>query len=388
MIDTPRALAALVERARAAEAVALDTEFVWERTYYPRLGVVQLGLGRDDVHLIDAVALDDLTPLGALLADPKPVKVLHDAVQDLTLLRRVTGASPVHVFDTQRAAGFVGLTATISLQELFEVTVGVSLPKGATRSNWVRRPLSDEQLDYAEDDVRYLLDARADLLRRAEAKGRLAWIEEEMRGYDDPVLYTEVDPLDQADRVRGRGLGALSPLQRAALRELAAWREREARRRDLPRRRVLEDEPLIEVARRLPERVEELRVKGLGDRERQRYGAALVEAVARARARPESERPARSSRHPDEDRLSVVTSLLQSVLAGRCMREDVDPVLVATKTELRALAEAGPGADPEAHPVLVGWRRDFAGQALLGVLAGRVRVELDGPAGWPRLAEG
>src|SRR5690606_18384671 len=150
MIETRDALQALVDRARTAEAVALDTEFVWERTYYPQLGVVQLGLGGDDVHLLDAAALD-LAPLGALLTDAAVVKVLHDAVQDLTILRRATGASAVNVFDTQRAAGFVGLTSTLSLQDLFAEAVGVKLPKGATRSNWLKRPLSDEQTAYAED---------------------------------------------------------------------------------------------------------------------------------------------------------------------------------------------------------------------------------------------
>lgn len=384
MVTTPDTLEALVARARRAEAVALDTEFVWERTYYPQLGVVQLGLGTEDVHLLDAAALD-LAPLGALLADPAVVKVLHDAPQDLTILRRVTGAGPRNVFDTQRAAGFVGLPATISLQDLFAETVGVTLPKGVTRSNWLRRPLSDEQTAYAEDDVRYLLDARRVLLDRAGARGRRAWVEEEMQRYDDAGRYEELAPEDLTDRVKGRGLSALSPLGRAVLAELAAWREGEARRRDLPRRRVLDDEALIETARQLPERIEALRVPGTPDKLLHRHADALLDAVRRGRALPPEALPRRPTPPPDEDRLQAATALLQAAVAGHCVREGVDVPLVATKADLRALAAAGPD-DVSTHGVLRGWRRHFIGEALLGLLRGSAAVTVAPADGWPRLA--
>ena len=385
MIETPEALAALVERARRAEAVALDTEFVWERTYYPRLGVVQLGLGEDDVHLLDAAALD-LAPLGALLADAAVVKVLHDAQQDLTILRHATGASPQNVFDTQRAAGFVGLTATISLQELFAETVGVSLPKGHTRSDWLRRPLSAEQAAYAEDDVRYLLAARRVLIERAQERGRLGWVEDEMRPYDDAARYEERSTEDAADRVKARGIGALSPAQRAVLRELAVWREEEARRRDLPRRRVIDDEALVETARQMPERIEVLRVPGLPEKVLRRHADDLLAAVRRGRAVPPEDRPRRPERDPDDERLQSVTVFLQAFVAGRCTREGMDPVLVATKADLRDLAADGPGAEPDAHEVLRGWRHAYIGGDLLGLLRGEAAVTLDGADGWPRLA--
>lgn len=383
MITQQAELTALVARAREAQAVALDTEFVWERTYYPRLGVVQLGLGRDDVHLLDAVALD-LRPLGALLEDPSVVKVLHDAVQDLTILRRAAGgATPVNIFDTQRAAGFVGLTATLSLQDLFDQTAGVSLPKGATRSNWLKRPLSEEQTAYAEDDVRYLLEAMRVLLDRASSRGRRAWVEEEMRRYDDGSLYEE-EPSERAmSRVKGRGLRGLSGVQRAVLQELAAWREEEARDRDLPRRRVLDDEVLVEAARRMPDRIESLSVRGTPDKVLRRHADALLGAIERGRALPPEARPSRPSRPEDEDRIQAATTLLQSAVAGRCQREGIDPALVATKSDLRALVEEGP--DPEVHEVLRGWRRTFLGDDLLGLLTGDASVTLD-PDGWPRFA--
>jgi ribonuclease D len=383
MVDTANALVSLIARAREAEAVALDTEFVWERTYYPRLGVIQLGLGEHDVHLIDAPALDDLTPLGTLLADPLVVKVLHDAVQDLTILRRATGALPQNIFDTQRAAGFVGLSSTISLQDLFAATVGVHLSKGATRTNWLQRPLTDTQRDYAEDDVRYLLTARQRLLDRAAERNRTGWIKEEMQRYDDPAQYGEADPREQGARVKGRGLGRLSPSQQAVLRELAAWREEEAQQRDLPRRRVLDDEALIEIAQRRPDRPARIEGKGISNRERDRFGEALVEAVQRGLAVPAEERPTRAAQHPDEDRIAARTLVVQAFVAGRCAREEVDAGLIATRAHLKALVEDGP--DAKQHDVLHGWRRAFIGEDLLALLRGEGALTLDGIEGWPQL---
>ncbi|MFB3132499.1 MAG: ribonuclease D, partial [Rhodothermales bacterium] len=191
MIATPQALEALIARALEAECVALDTEFVWERTYYPQLGLVQVGFAEDDSALIDTVACRDLAPLGRLLAAPEVVKILHDAPQDLTILRRITGSSPKNIFDTRRAAGFVGLSATLSLGDLLREILGVALPKTETRTNWLRRPLSAEQHAYAHSDVRYLPAARAELLARLRQRHRETWFYEEMNAYDDPALYAE-----------------------------------------------------------------------------------------------------------------------------------------------------------------------------------------------------
>ena len=146
MIDTQQALVAFCQRAQEAECLALDTEFVWNRTYYPKLGVIQVGLSAEDCHLIDAPAIEDLTPLGQIISNPAIVKILHDAQQDLTILKRATGAHPHNVFDTRCAAGLAGMSSTSSLAELLENVVGVSLEKSETRTDWLQRPLSDEQV--------------------------------------------------------------------------------------------------------------------------------------------------------------------------------------------------------------------------------------------------
>ncbi|MFN3596335.1 MAG: HRDC domain-containing protein [Rubricoccaceae bacterium] len=431
MIATADALDALIARARRAGAVALDTEFVWERSYYPALGVVQLGLGEDDVHLIDAVALaGSLGPLGALLEDADVEKVLHDAGQDLQILARATGARPRTIFDTQRAAGFVGLPVTVSLQELIRHTAGVTLDKGETRTDWLRRPLSPEQVRYAEDDVRYLLAARDRLLADAAARGRDAWVRQEMARYEDAALYAPADVSEAVTRIKARGVAQLPAQGRAVLRALAAWREREAQALDRTRRLVLPDEALVELARRRPHQARELAALGLTDRQRHRYAEGLLAAVAEGEAAPAEAAARRGRPGPEDERRAAVLLLAQAFVAGRCATEGIDPALVAPKATLRRLvdraaqngalgpaangpasngpasngpasngpasngpASNGPAANGDdaaehdaAEDVLVGWRRDFIGADLEQLLEGELAVRLDGPRGWPRRA--
>jgi len=381
-------LADAVQRARLAGVAAIDTEFVWERTYFPRLGLVQLAWpegqrpGEVGVALLDIPALEDLAPLAALLEDASVEKVLHDAAQDLTILRRAVGAEPRRIFDTQRAAGFVGYSSTISLQDLLRETVGVEIGKGEQRTDWLRRPLSPAQLDYAETDVRHLPEIRRRLMESAQLQGRAAWLVEEMQRYDDPAMFVDADPMSQHERVK---VGSrLSAEQRAILRELAAWRDGEARRQDRPRRQVVSDDALAEVARRMPGDAGALARTGVPDGAMRRYADDLLAAVHRGRAVPPDERPYKAPPGPDEERLNVRTLLLQSLLAGRGARQGVDPGLVATKADLRALVEAGPDAEPDEHSLLRGWRRAFIGYDLLALLDSRASVMLDGDDGWPR----
>ena len=385
MITTPEALRALVAEAREAEAVALDTEFVWERTYYPHLGVVQLGWSADDVHLIDAAELD-LAPLAPLLEDAGVVKLLHDAPQDLQILRRAAGAEVRNVFDTRLAAGFVGLGATISLQALLRAALGVHLPKGETRSDWLRRPLTAEQQAYALDDVRHLPALWRWLREQAEARGRLAWVEEEMRLYDDPAFTAERDPAEHYLRLKGAG--RLSPRERAVLREVAAWREREARERNRPRGHVVPDDVLVSVAQRKVEDEAALgRVRGLSDNARKRYGGSLVEAAQRGAAAPKEDWPEKARRRDDEDLVAARTDLLLSALKGEGQAAGVDPGLVASRSDLEALvqAHADGAVRAEEHRALEGWRRTFVGERLLRVLDGAAAVGLAGDPALPTI---
>lgn len=387
MIASRDDLAALCTRARQQVAVALDTEFVWERTYYPALGLVQIGLGRDDVHLVDTVALtgDDLAPLGELLADPETEVVLHDALQDLQILARATGARPRNVFDTQRVAGMVGQTATASLQDLVDWAVGIRLDKGETRTNWLQRPLSEKQVHYAEDDVRYLLDVRDKLVDEAEARERIDWIDEEMARYENADAYTETNPMEAVDRVKSRGIGRLDGQSRTVLRHVAAWREREAQRLNRTRRMVLPDDALADIAARRPHSEHDLG-RILTDRQARRYADSLLAAVRDGEADAPEPSQRRGRPGPDEERRQAQLNVLQGLVAGQCTLGDVDPQLAATKAQLTALVHAGAEADPAEHPVLAGWRRAFIGDDLLALLRGEGRVRLHGREGWPTSA--
>ena len=177
MIESIDELAAVCREAEAAGLVGLDTEFVWERTYYPQLGVVQLSIDQDRCYLVDTVVLDAFEPLGALLGNGQVVKILHDAPQDLTIMKRLTGVSPRNIFDTRVAAGFVGYRASLSLQDLTKYLLNLSLEKTETRTDWLKRPLSDKQVKYALDDVRWLPAIREKTLERANRNGRFAWMQ-------------------------------------------------------------------------------------------------------------------------------------------------------------------------------------------------------------------
>jgi ribonuclease D len=365
IIDATPALLELVKRCRDYESIALDTEFVWERTYYPRLGLIQLALDKDTCFLLDAVALEDLTPLGELLASPDLIKILHDAPQDLTIIRRVTGAFPCAVFDTRCAAGFADLRSTISLAELVATVAGVDLPKTESRTDWIRRPLTAEQISYAAEDVCYLHAVREKLVQRVEQRGRTQWLAEELAHLDDPGLYKEREPQEQFRRVKGSGRASRREL--AILRVLAAWREEEARRCDRPRGRVIPDSTLLFLARRRPQSQEALTaVGGLG----KRYADTVLELVARGLETPEADWPQRrGGRRPaDEERVESEVARAMSILRSRGESEVIDPPFVAARAEVKALIIAGPEADPLEHRLLRGWRRLLVGDQLLEMM--------------------
>jgi ribonuclease D len=383
LIDSTAALEEVIGRALATDAVAVDTEFVWERTYYPRLGLIQIAFGLDEVHLIDAPAVD-LAPLGTLLADASVTKILHDAGQDLTILSRETGSKPRNTFDTQLAAGFVGLTSTLSLQALVAEVTGVHLPKGVTRSDWLQRPLTDEQLEYARADVRHLVEVFERLEQRLQEAGRLEWAREELQQYDDPEQFEEDDPRRRYRQTKGRGKRGFTARDYSVLRELTAWREIEARERDRPRGHVITDDALVEIASRKPTSTHDLaRIRSLPAPVRERHASALLLAVERGLAVPRDEWPDRPDRQADDPSITPRLDLVQAILRGHGERDGVDPQLVANRAEVERLVSTLP-PNPEEHSILTGWRRVYIGADLEMLLAGKAAVELD-ERGLPRI---
>lgn len=367
MIDTPELLQSLLARIVRAGAVALDTEFVWERTYYPRLGIVQAGLADGTCELIDATVLD-LTPLGPILASPGVQKIFHDAQQDLTILRRASGTPPRNVFDTRLAAGFAGFVSTISLQQLLSELLGLDLAKTETRTDWIRRPLSDKQIEYALDDVRYMIRARDTLLERARRFGNEQWLSEEQTQYDTPSMYDDREPRVQFERVKG--CGKLRGRKLAVLRELAAWREYEARRRDVPRDYVIPDIVLMEISLVIPGSTESLsKVKGFSANMLTRYGEQVMAQIEIGLEISRRECPRLGPRHRRANAKALVDNAL-ALVRDRCLARNIDPTLVVTRSELTSLAHQTDEASGEQFRVLSGWRRGFVGEELLAMLSG------------------
>lgn len=384
MIKDSAELEKIVEKAKKAGRAAIDTEFVWERTYFPQLGLIQIGLSEDETFLIDAPAIDDLSPLGKLLEDEGVVKILHDAQQDLYILRRATGAYPKNIFDTRLASGFAGLSSTISLMDLLKEVAGVTIHKTESRTDWLRRPLSEKQLEYAIDDVRYMPKVMDELLKRIDDFNRSEWLAEEMRLYNDPALYEEKDPRKQYGRLKGAS--RMRGEELSVLRELAAWREEEARRHDRPRGHILKDDIIVSLAKCKPCSQDDMSyIKELSARDLRCYGSAVVQAVKSGMAANGSDISSPASRKAIDEVLSTRIDLALAYLKGKCLSSDLDMALLATRADVTELLAEGPTSEAEAHRLLRGWRRAFAGDELLKVMAGEYAIRLDPDTGLPQL---
>jgi len=357
MIQTDAALRDLVQRAAQAPRIALDTEFVWERTFYPRLGIIQVGFTERECYLIDAVALPTLPHFGALLENPKTEKILHDAQQDLAILARITGATPRHIFDTRRAAGFGGQPSTASLMVLLRDVMNVEIPKTETRSNWLRRPLTPEQIAYALNDVRFLPGLREALQARAESLGNHDYLVEEMRELDAPDFCREISPLEVFLRLKS---GRLRDEDLCVLLELVRWREAVARTRDRPRAHIIRDADLFALARAKPSTPGEImRIQGLPRSASLHYAQGILDAVATGRdaSLPDACRPGRAQR-PTRELEDVVTRRIKSI--QECTTAaGIDPALVASRATVTDLVMAEQASPPREHRLRQGWRRHF-----------------------------
>lgn len=372
--------------ARAAEApyVAVDTEFMRESTFWSILCLVQVAIGgeiRDgeDERMLSAV-IDplvegglDLSPLYALFANEKVLKVFHAARQDLEIFHHEGGALPHSVFDTQVAAMVCGYGDSIGFENLLQRLTGASVDKGARFTDWSIRPLSERQIKYALADVVYLCPAYEKLHDQLEKRDRAGWIEEEMRGLLDESIY-DVDPMTTYRRIKSRNA---KPRTLAILRELAAWRELEARRRNMPRNRVLKDETLLEIAHHAPDSVPSLsRTRGLGQRLADGHqGQDILKAVARGAAIPEKDCPKPEQKPDLPNGIGSATDLLKVMLKMKCNEYDVAPKIIASSDDIELIAAFGEKADVRA---LRSWRFDVFGRDALRLRNGQCAFALKG----------
>ena len=382
-----RALESLCHTLRQSPRLALDTEFVGEDTFIPRLELIQVATA-DTAAVIDFPAVQasgSLDVFWELICDTKVDKILHAGRQDLDLFATHAGQIPKPFFDTQIAAAMVGYGAQVAYSNLVQRLHGTKLAKAHTFTNWSARPLSDDQIAYALEDVEFLLSIHTHLLDRLSTLGRSEWISEEFARLETAVGEKSREPQERYQRIRG--WETLKPKGAAVLRELAAWRETEARRRNVPRGRVMRDEVLLQLARHPPKSVNDLRgLRGVHSSEIDRHGGQLLASITSALALPPSAWPeVPSERKPDPESTGIV-ELLQAVLKARAAEEGIASTMIATSADLQMLAEHKQNRATLDVPILRGWRRQLAGDLLLQVLDGAVTISVDKTSGALRMS--
>jgi ribonuclease D len=363
LIQDTDALADLCQRLQGHRWIALDTEFTRERTYYARLGLLQLATD-DVIACVDPLAVD-LTPLLDVLCDARLLKVLHAARQDLEVLHDLRKQVLAPVFDTQIAAALLGYPEQVGYATLVEAVTGVKLPKLHTRADWEKRPLGVEQLRYAEDDVRYLRDVYRKLEADLEQRGRLAWLTQECQALTDPRLYQNDPTLSYARMKPGH---PLTPAGQARLKALAAWRERTAQVRDRPRGWVVADLSLIEIARRAPETLQDLeRIPELTAKQIEAHGTDLIETARAAPPGDNNDVLWSDPRAPTATEQEQARAMLARIEA--CAKaEGLQPGVIGGKRAVYALLRENAG------PLSHGWRWDLVGKELVVLLPDRARV--------------
>jgi ribonuclease D len=372
LISTTTELEAFCQRMHAEAFITVDTEFMRERTYWPELCLVQIA-GEKEVAVIDAQADGiDLAPLGVLFADESVMKIFHAARQDLEIFVLRYGAVPHPLFDTQVAAMVAGFGDQVGYDALVSSLTGGHIDKAHRFSDWSARPLSDAQLAYAAADVTYLRQVYLRLKQRLEQEGRLGWVAEEMAILTNPDTY-RTDPETAWERLRPRSTNKRFLF---TLKEIAAWREREAQRVNIPRQRLVKDEALLEIAATAPASPEALaRVRGVtrGFAEG-RSGTSLLEVLAAARRTPDADLAPAPQQRDSARPSAALVALLKVLLAAKCEQHHVAPRLVASSEDIDRLALE---ETPDIH-ALHGWRREVFGEDALRLKQGRIALSVDG----------
>lgn len=411
IVTDQRTLEAYCHTWRQAGRFAFDTEFIRDDTYEAALCLIQVTTG-DNVVLVDPAAGVDVAPFWALVSDPAVTTIVHAGKEDFDVCLRMTGQPPRNVFDVQIAAGFVGAGYPLSLMRLVDHFLHRRIAKGQTLTDWLRRPLTEEQLRYAVEDVVHLPKIHTMLVQRLDELGRLDWVREEFQRFEDPAFYR---PPVQDRLFKLKGSKRLDPLGLAVLERLVAWREDWARQRNRPIRAMMRDDVLVEIARRRPKKPSELEVmRGFPQARNPRVISDIINITAETAATPRESWP-EAFEPPDDSPMTKATlDFVSAVTRAICHDESLSHELVGTTQRLRDLlehlqnghAEGGVDAPPaggakrgraaskpltaagdagtaanHAPLLLRGWRRAFIGDRLVDLLQGRSELHL---SGWPR----
>lgn len=360
------------------EIVAFDTEFVSEDTYTPELCLIQVAAG-DRLAIIDPLEVRDLAPFWNLLVEPGRETLVHAGREEFRFCLRATGKRPHRWFDVQLAAGLIGMEYPASYGTLTQRLLGKSLAKDETRTDWRRRPLSAKQLEYALQDVADLQEMRGILHQRLQTLGRLTWLEAELENWQ-----TQIEEYEAGERwQRIGGISGMSPRSLAVVREIWNWRDAEAQRRNIPPRRILRDDLVVELAKRKSSDVRSIRaLRGLERGDIQKHIPKIAESIERALSLPESKLP-RSERHPSRPQLNLLGQFLSTALGSICRRASVATSMVGTAQDVRDLIAyrlgLGGFAEGEVPALAQGWRAEVVGQVIDHLLAGDLSICIADP---------
>jgi ribonuclease D len=367
-IDTREALNRFCDQLHDVDWIALDTEFLREKTYYPKLCLLQVATP-DQVACIDPIAIEDLSPVLEILFDPAVTKVLHSGRQDLEIFYHIAGKVPSPVFDTQIAALMLGYPEQVGYASLVKGELGVELDKLHTRADWSLRPLSPEQLRYAADDVVYLVAIYQRLCEKLAALGRSDWLLEDFQRLTNSDLYENAPgnawlKVKGGNRLRGNSLSVMQ--------SLARWREQTARQKDRPKGWILRDDALIDIARHRPDSLAALgKIRGLGEGLVRNSGKNIIELVKEATGTPPVPFPDKGKHTALSTDQNAQVDVMMALVRLSGEQNDLNPAVLATRKQLEMLA-----LGDTQSTVVQGWRNRLVGEQLLAFLNGELRLSV------------
>ncbi len=368
VIETTEKLEAFMDKISAAKWVALDTEFLREKTYYAKLCLIQIE-AEGHRACVDPLSIDDLSSLTKVLNDPDITIVLHAAHQDMEILLQLSGETPTPIFDTQVAAAVLGLGDTMAYARLVEQMLGVAIDKSQVRTDWSRRPLKEAQLKYAIDDVRYLSQIYPMMLEKLESQNRLEWLDKDFAKASDPETYA-INADQRWKKIRGNQV--LKRPQLAILRELASWRENLAEKKDLPRKWIIGDDILIDLARQNPKSSQEIaQIRGINADRTKKYHQIWLDLLKKGQETPEAEWPELPRSKKPTPTQNGVIDLLMLVIQLEAKKQGITPAAIAGRKQVASMIQAGETKLSD------DWRGEIVNDTFAHVLAGEMVLSIE-----------
>ncbi len=369
-ISTKEELNAFIERASNCDVLAIDTEFLREKTYFPKPCLIQFAT-KDEIALVDPFKVGKLTVLAPLLENPNITKLFHSGLQDIEILYNETGVVPSPIFDTQLAAALLGHPKQVGYATLVKSICGVSLKKADSFTDWSIRPLSESQLEYAADDVVYLLQMYEPIVNALTEANRLSWLDGEFKDMEDPKRY-KADPRTRFLHLKRNA--QLNRRQLSAAREVSAWREERAIKYDIPRKWVLTDEQIVEACKRESRTIDDLyMIRGVREKLPTKDARELVALLIKGLDAPESTWPRLPHSDRNERNVDVEVELMNALLRLRAKENGVAPQVIASSSDLTELARGY----YEESELLKGWKKKIVGDELVCLLEGKLALSLD-----------